>query len=235
MMDKETEIAVEIEEEKNSLTKNTNPCENPEKMQPSKTDVEGNKKICETPVSQAYEERSQQSTKIVDQTIINQKPRETSEYQNEKCGALSAFSGGLQHVTPTKSAKIPEKVCTIEEKDNLRTPSAGEVVGPLGTNLDIKEAEGPKKSIDKKIADDTKLLCEATTDDGVNKHKTNESPTSMQTLLIPKITETQGQDKSHSAEGVRKHEKQLSKLSSDVTKTLSDTKKSLKPTKGKVG
>jgi hypothetical protein len=57
----------------------------------------------------------------------------------------------------------------------------------------------------------------------------------MQTLLVPKITEPQGQDKSHSVEGVGKHEKRLSKLSSDVAKTLSDTKKSLKPTKGKVG
>jgi hypothetical protein len=57
----------------------------------------------------------------------------------------------------------------------------------------------------------------------------------MQTLLVPKITEPQGQEKSHSGEGVGKHEKQISKLSPDVAKTLSDTKRSLKPTRGKVG
>lgn len=213
-------------------------CENSEKVQPSKMDAEGNKKICEAPVSKICEERSQQTTKTVDQDINNQKPLETSprEYQNEKNGALLAFSNGLQHVTSTKTAKIPEKECAIEEKANLRTPTVGEVMVPLSANLaaDLKKTDGHKISADKKIVDDSKSLC-CTNDDGVNKHKMNEGPTSMQTLLVPKITETQGQDKSHSAEGVGKHEKQLSKLSSDVAKTLSDTKKSLKPTKGKVG
>jgi hypothetical protein len=228
-----------IHSKRNSLDNTINPSESQQKMQPPKTEKEGNNKVLETQVLPICKEGSQQSPKTVDQKVNNQKPSERSEGQNDKIG-VSTFPNGLQkEVTPnTKTDKIPDKECTVEQKDNLKpkrqkTPAVQEVQVPPSRTL---ESEQKKADDSKKTDSKTELPhSQANNDNGVNKHKINEGPTSMQTLLVPKITEPQGQEKSHSGEGVGKHEKQISKLSPDVAKTLSDTKRSLKPTRGKVG
>lgn len=114
----------------------------------------------------------------------------------------------------------------------LEVPTSSNLKSDVGTTVDstnnaIKQAE----PINSQSTNDEK---HKPSENEKKTHKPKEGPTSMQTLLVPKIDEPQGQDKSHSTDAAGKHEKLVSKPSSDVAKTLSDTKKLLKPTRIKV-
>ena len=154
---------------------------------------------------------------------------EISETKSEKLIPL-ASSRGMKEEVPLldKSKKlVPETESKPGVKDDFKAipelSNPKEIVPALETDQTTKKEvaqndKGPKESVINPI-----------NSDGKKKQKPSEGPTSMQTLGVPKITEPQSQDKSHSIEAVGKQEKELSKLSPDVAKSLSNTKKSLKP------
>lgn len=189
---------------------------------------------------------SRQDPAISDTHLEDRKHRVSSDCQSEHSAAPSISLGEVQEVVSHgKSAELSNGTTTPKENGN---PQSVARPNAFAEKVDVPTTSSPKSDVGK-IVDSTNngtKQAEPTNhqatypeehksnEDKMKKHKPKEGPTSMQTLLVPKADELQGQDKSHSTDGVGKHDKQISKPSADVAKTFSDTKKSLRPTRAKV-
>lgn len=199
----------------------------PQKVDQPKSNSEGGDKTqSEAFVRPTIDESSRPFTSTSDPTA--------SESKNEKPDPLVTSAGVKERtlLVPEKSSKLPD---TIESKPEeqadlkmiLGLSNPKEKV-PTSSHLETNQTRNNESGQNDK--EPANSAFPQVSNDGAKKHKPSEGPTSMQTLGVPKIAEPQSQEKSHSIEVVgTKLEKQLSNLSPDAAKPLSNQKKSLKP------